>query len=172
MTATQITGGSVRYTVPSNYQSGKDGCEVTIHYTVAEGDGANCHSMGDMARTEALRLAIGRAASVGMPANGTPSPSPIGPIATTAVSPSEVVVADPAVEAVTIMPNITDADLRDAANHHSQRLLNAAKDQVSYEVAARKISAEIAKYVLPPKTLYTIDQAQRRAFLAGLAAIQ
>jgi hypothetical protein len=84
-----------------------------------------------------------------------------------------VVVADPAVPAVTIMPDITDADLRDAANHHSQRILNAApKDQVSQETAARKISAEIAKYVLPPKTLYTIDQAQRRAFLDGLAAIQ
>lgn len=59
MTATQITGGSVKYTSPSNYNTGKDGCEVTIHFAVADGDGAGASAMGDMARTEAVRLAIG-----------------------------------------------------------------------------------------------------------------
>ena len=59
MTSTQITGGSVKYTVPSNYSSGRDGCEVTIHFTVGEGDGGLAANMGDAARNEALRLATG-----------------------------------------------------------------------------------------------------------------
>ena len=60
MTATQITGGTVKYTEPSNYQSGKAGCEATIHFSVAEGaDMDQARLMGDLARTEAWRLATG-----------------------------------------------------------------------------------------------------------------
>ena len=185
MTTTQITGGSVRYTVPSNYSTGKDGCEATIHFTVAEGDGPNAHAMGDLARTEATRLATGadRVVIVG-PSRPTevdldrrqttrtsPAASPVG-VAPVVVSP---VAPEPLPLAVPVglpQATITDEQLKDAAMHHQARILGAApKDQVSQETAARKISALIAAYVQPPKTLYSISQDQRQAFLDGLAAL-
>ena len=73
MTSTQITGGSVKYTVPSNYNSGRDGCEVTIHFTVGEGDGGLAANMGDAARNEALRLATGADRPYEKPSTFTPA---------------------------------------------------------------------------------------------------
>lgn len=187
MTASQFTGGSFKHVNPSNYQSGKSGSEVTIHWCVVDGaDEAEQIAMGERARAEAIRLAMGadrphQYAPSQFPREGmtvaeptvpptppaavteaTPVPAAIGtsagPIATTAAPPSE--------------EQITDEMLRDSATHHAARIRDAApKDPVSQETAARKISGLIAKFVSPPKTLYTIDQAQRRQFLDGLAAL-
>lgn len=184
MTASQFTGGSFKHVDPSNYQSGKSGSEVTIHWCVADGaDEGEQIAMGERARVEAIRLAMGtdRPYQQAVPSAQVPEPvvpptqppvaatlaiiqSPVataqaGPIAAPAASLSETEV-------------ITDEALRGAAGHHQQRILTAAlQDPVSQETAARKISGLIAQFVLPPKTLYTIDQAQRRQFLDGLAAL-
>lgn len=257
MTTTQITGGSVRYTVPSNYSTGKDGCEATIHFTVAEFCDFDAASLvADTARNEAYRLATGvsradaaaviggapavdrqqyvpapspaeaavevaapaptaemvpvplgagkapvvvpptpaaapaatitsaattpAAASVGVVSE--PAPGPFGPPSTPTSAPGPTAapaVVGPAPPASTPSPSpesvvetITDENLRDAATHHSARIMAAApKDPVSQETTMRKISALIAQFVAPPRTLYTIDQAQRRQFLDGLAAL-
>jgi hypothetical protein len=89
MTATQITGGSVKYTVPSNYNSGKDGCEATIHFTVAEGDGANAHSIADVARTEAMRLATGTDRPYAAPFVPAPAPTPAASTAPQEAQPAQ-----------------------------------------------------------------------------------
>jgi len=61
MTSSQITGGTVKWIDPSNYQSGKEGVEVTIHFSVQDGaDAAEWQATGDMARSEAQRLARGK----------------------------------------------------------------------------------------------------------------
>lgn len=88
MTTTQITGGSVKYTEPSNYSTGKTGCEVTIHFTVAEGaEFATWQMIGTMARQEAVRLATGQAAPLAQPS--VPAASP----ATTTAQPQPTPVA-------------------------------------------------------------------------------
>lgn len=233
MTASQFTGGSYKHVDPLNYNSGKSGCEVTIHWCVADGASLDEQTaMGERARVEAIRLALGAdkpyqqqiverpPAEGGAPAAfalaaeaspvpptqriierpqpGTPAvlsaetikatmdayhqPSeqaPPAPLALPVLGPiSAPAVASPAPPASlsTVTESapevITDEQLRDAATHHSQRIMAAAaKDPVSQEQAARKISGLIAQFVVPPKTLYTIDQAQRRQFLDGLAAL-
>jgi len=60
MTATQFTGGSYKHTDPSNYSTGKTGAEVTIHWSVRDGaDGDEQTRIGELARIEAIRLAMG-----------------------------------------------------------------------------------------------------------------
>lgn len=224
MTASQFTGGSYKHIDPSNYNSGKSGCEVTIHWCVADGASLDEQTaMGERARIEAIRLALGAdkpymvnqgpgsAASVGQTggitaavvpptttvsapaasplptalptpaAQSAPTPEPAAPaplalpvlgptVATVAASPAPPASPSTATDAAPEV--ITDEALRDAATHHSQRIMAAApKDPVSQEQAARKISGLIAQFVVPPKTLYTIDQAQRRQFLDGLATL-
>lgn len=60
MTASQFTGGSFKHVDPSNYATGKQGSEVTIHWSVADNAPIEEQTaMGERARVEAIRLAMG-----------------------------------------------------------------------------------------------------------------
>ena len=178
MTSTQITGGSVKYTVPSNYNSGRDGCEVTIHFSMAEGDGDRAPEMGDLARNEALRLATGTdrpyaatvasvrkaeaiearaAGEVVVPPTPAPSvgasvlaPSPVQPAGVLAVS-SAPAVATPAIVQSPVQ----------TVQHGPTATIVASPSEAPPTVTASVISAEtiVGASIVQPSE---IDDAQLR----------
>lgn len=110
MTASQFTGGSFKHVDPSNYSTGKSGSEVTIHWSVADNAPIDEQTaMGERARVEAIRLAMGAdkpypaidyaKASAAMPPAGQvvpPTPAPtVVPLPVGAVVPAAVVAVDP-----------------------------------------------------------------------------
>lgn len=102
----QITGGSVKYTVPSNYAEGRHGSEVTLNFSVAEG--ADYSGVANTAATSARSLAIsmstGQVAAPLAPAGGVPSVS----LPATQVAPTPVVAPSliPVVPPVTVAPSV------------------------------------------------------------------
>lgn len=93
MTASQFTGGSFKHVDPSSYTTGKQGSEVTIHWSVADNAPIEEQTaMGERARVEAIRLAMG--ADKPYPQQ---APVPfVSPASTTAAIPAPVVVPAPA----------------------------------------------------------------------------
>lgn len=81
MTAvTQLTGGAFKYTSPSNYSTGKDGAEATVHFVVADGASVeDAVSIANLARSEAIRLVTGQPA----PFASASAPAPTAPAVAT-----------------------------------------------------------------------------------------
>lgn len=70
MTAAQITGGTVKFIEPSNYQAGKRGAEVTLTFSVADGAAPG---IADTMLEHVARMAIAKALEIVNP-NAVPQP--------------------------------------------------------------------------------------------------
>lgn len=197
MTASQFTGGSFKHVDPSNYSTGKSGSEVTIHWCVRDGaDGDEQTRMGELARVEAIRLAMGadrpytqQAAAqppVGVVGSNATVASPVVPVASPPTNVVQMPVAQPVDAGPTVAvsvigaattdgastASISDEALLAAATHHSNRVMAAApKDAVSQELAETKVSGVIQVFVKPPLKLFSIPQEQRQQFIDALAAL-
>ncbi len=87
-THSQLNGGTVKHIDPSNYSTGKSGTEATIHYSIRDGAPLDeQQKIGDLARGEAIRLALG----IDRPYTPEAAPVPfVPPVLTTAATPAPV----------------------------------------------------------------------------------
>lgn len=201
MTTSQITGGTVKHTDPSNYQNGKPGWEVTIHFSVRDNaDEMEWQTMGDKARGEAKRIAEGgppkTTEAVEQPAKLRGRPRAI-PAEVPAANPTQIVQAatsDPAaVEPSATVSSLVDPaaitvdDTPSAPVEQSEIVItdvdmrNATNEAVAHKVTSAAITKMIVEFTNPPGTpeaeripghrMPEIEQGRRAEYLARLKAL-